>query len=359
METVAGRRPGADGRADSGRHEFPEAGHRVGRRGASILRHAGQGGELPSGGDRRRCGPAPARGCWARRCICRRPGSRRRSGPVHRFRRPCASVRSGNWRSRSCGRSAPAASPSPRCWAMRNSATAPPCGARCIGPICRMRLGVSSDFTAFLGTPALVAPPPLTGRGRPRTRGRLSPDTQTFEARTWAAAQPRARVAARLVAQRHPPAVARPVLRGPRDARARLARATAGARGLVAVRTRSRTDAANQVLRGAFAGHRLAPHAGAPGASAMGDRAAIPGTQGRDRARSLRRAQPSGWHRHVVLTAIAYSFLQQERRRRGQTHLTLPQVRAVIQEVLTAHLFITRPDYLRWMLKLKDVELRI
>jgi SRSO17 transposase len=66
-----------------------------------------------------------------------------------------------------------------------------------------------------------------------------------------------------------------------------------------------------------------------------------------------------GWHRHVVLTALAYSFLQQERRRRGQTHLTLPQVRAVIQEVLTAHLFITRPDYLRWMLELKDVELRL
>jgi hypothetical protein len=59
------------------------------------------------------------------------------------------------------------------------------------------------------------------------------------------------------------------------------------------------------------------------------------------------------------LTALAYSFLQKERRRRGQTHLTLPQVRAVIQEVLTAHLFITRPDYLRWMLELKDVELRI
>ena len=66
-----------------------------------------------------------------------------------------------------------------------------------------------------------------------------------------------------------------------------------------------------------------------------------------------------GWQRHVVLTAIAYSFLQHERRRRGQTHLTLPQVRAVIQEVLTAHFFMTQPDYLEWMLKLKDVQLRI
>ncbi len=65
-----------------------------------------------------------------------------------------------------------------------------------------------------------------------------------------------------------------------------------------------------------------------------------------------------GWQRHVVLTAIAYSFLQSERRRPGQTHLTLPRVRAVIQEVLTAHFFMTQPHYLKWMLKLKDVEMR-
>jgi hypothetical protein len=58
------------------------------------------------------------------------------------------------------------------------------------------------------------------------------------------------------------------------------------------------------------------------------------------------------------LTAIAYSFLQSERRRRGQTHLTLPRVHAVVQEVLTAHFFMTHPNYLKWMLKLKDVELR-
>jgi hypothetical protein len=33
--------------------------------------------------------------------------------------------------------------------------------------------------------------------------------------------------------------------------------------------------------------------------------------------------------------------------------------KAVIQEVLTAHFFMTQPHYLKWMLKLKDVELRI
>jgi hypothetical protein len=33
-------------------------------------------------------------------------------------------------------------------------------------------------------------------------------------------------------------------------------------------------------------------------------------------------------------------------------------VRAVIQEVLTAHFFMTQPHYLKWMLELKDVEMR-
>jgi SRSO17 transposase len=69
------------------------------------------------------------------------------------------------------------------------------------------------------------------------------------------------------------------------------------------------------------------------------------------------RSRP-GWQRHVVLTAIAYSFLQSERRRRGQTRLTLPRVRAVIQEVLTAHFFMTQPHYMKWMLRLKEVEMR-
>src|SRR5204863_4843740 len=50
-------------------------------------------------------------------------------------------------------------------------------------------LGVSSDLNVFVGTPALEAPSPLTGTGRPRTRRRLPPDTSTVEARAWAATQ--------------------------------------------------------------------------------------------------------------------------------------------------------------------------
>lgn len=57
-----------------------------------------------------------------------------------------------------------------------------------------------------------------------------------------------------------------------------------------------------------------------------------------------------GWHHHVVLTAVAYGFLQAERRRRSRgTPLTLPQVRALVQEILTGLLFITRDRYWTWL----------
>ena len=66
-----------------------------------------------------------------------------------------------------------------------------------------------------------------------------------------------------------------------------------------------------------------------------------------------------GWHRHVVLTALAYTWLQQERRRGLRGAPTLPLVRAVIQEILTAHFFVTTPGYLERMLKLRQFPLRI
>jgi SRSO17 transposase len=66
-----------------------------------------------------------------------------------------------------------------------------------------------------------------------------------------------------------------------------------------------------------------------------------------------------GWHRHVVLTAMAYAWLQAERRRAGARVPTLPAARAVITEILTAHFFVTRPHYLRTMQKLAAIKLRI
>ena len=90
-----------------------------------------------------------------------------------------------------------------------------------------------------------------------------------------------------------------------------------------------------------------------------GRSAAVPGTQGRGRARSPRGAQPAGLAtpRRVDGARVQHPSAGTPTAR--TTQLTLPRVRAVIQEVLTAHLFMTRPGYLQWMLKLKDVQLRI
>ena len=66
-----------------------------------------------------------------------------------------------------------------------------------------------------------------------------------------------------------------------------------------------------------------------------------------------------GWERHVVLTALAHAFLQRERQRRQNRGLTLPQARAIVQEILTGHFFITQPHYLALDAEAKDVQLRI
>jgi SRSO17 transposase len=66
-----------------------------------------------------------------------------------------------------------------------------------------------------------------------------------------------------------------------------------------------------------------------------------------------------GWDKHVVLTALAYAWLQHERGRRGTRRPTLPVARAVITEILTAHFFVTRPQYLNTMHKLAEINLRI
>ena len=65
-----------------------------------------------------------------------------------------------------------------------------------------------------------------------------------------------------------------------------------------------------------------------------------------------------GWHHHVVLTAIAYNFLQAERRRH-LAGLTFPAAHAIVQEIFTAYLFAQRPHYLRRIEALRSVQLRI
>jgi SRSO17 transposase len=220
-------------------------------------------------------------------------------------------------------------------------------------------LGVSSDLKVFVGTPALEAPPPQAGKGRPRTRRRLPPDTHSIEARAWAAAQPARQW--RLVSWRNgsnPPWRARfCAVRVTPTHDWRKRRRLAPDVWLLCERDLGPTPRikyylvdlpATVSLRALV---RLAHQRWAieQQYQELKDEIGLDHFEGRTLP---------GWQRHVVLTAIAYAFLQNERRRRGQTGLTLPRVRAVIQEVLTAHFFMTQPHYLKWMLKLKEVELR-
>jgi SRSO17 transposase len=220
-------------------------------------------------------------------------------------------------------------------------------------------LGVSCDLKVFLGTPRLESPPPLIGLGRPRTRRLLPSDIQTIEARVWAARQtPRQW---RLVSWRNgtnPPWRARFCAVRVTPAHDWRERRLAPEVWLLCERDLGATPKTKYYLvdlpstASLRAVVRLAHQRWAieQQYQELKDEIGLDHFEGR----SL-----PGWQRHVVLTAIAYSFLQIERRRRGQTHLTLPRVRAVIQEVLTAHFFMTQPHYLKWMLKLKDVEMRI
>lgn len=67
-----------------------------------------------------------------------------------------------------------------------------------------------------------------------------------------------------------------------------------------------------------------------------------------------------GWQHHVVLSAVAYAFLQQERRRpRVGTPLTLPAIRAILQEIFTALLLAQQPHLFARLQKLQQINLRI
>jgi SRSO17 transposase len=66
----------------------------------------------------------------------------------------------------------------------------------------------------------------------------------------------------------------------------------------------------------------------------------------------------TGWHHHVVLTAVTYNFLQAERQR-TRIPLTFPSVRGIVQEIFTAYLFAQQPQYLTRIEALRSVQLRI
>jgi len=215
-------------------------------------------------------------------------------------------------------------------------------------------VGISSTQTVFLGRPRLVPPPRGTG-GRPRTRPTLAPGVRSA---TVAAAQPRWR----RISWRNRGAARRWTVE------------------CVALRVTPAHDWRHQ--------RRLAPEVWLVGERDVGDTPQtkyffvhLPATASWTRLvrfahqrwaieqqyRELKtnlgldhfegRTFP-GWHHHVVLTAIAYNFLQAERRRH-LAGLTFPEAHAIVQEIFTAYLFAQRPHYLKRIEALRSVQLRI
>jgi SRSO17 transposase len=220
-------------------------------------------------------------------------------------------------------------------------------------------LGISSTLTVFRGTPNVAIPPRKPGRSRPPTRLQLSDNSRPEAVRAIAASLPRRvwrRVtwrngtnrpwAAHFAALRATPAhdwrshrlapevwllFERDLGSTPRVKAYLVALpATASLRALV----------------------RLAHHRWAieQQYEELKDELGLDHFEGRSFV---------GWHRHVVLTAMAYTWLQDTRRQAGARVPSLPVARAVITEILTAHFFVTRPHYLETMQKLAEINLRI
>ena len=61
-----------------------------------------------------------------------------------------------------------------------------------------------------------------------------------------------------------------------------------------------------------------------------------------------------GWNHHVVVSAVAYAFLQQERMHR-ETALTFEAVHTIVQEIFVGLLFASRPRYARWLDEARDL----
>jgi SRSO17 transposase len=220
-------------------------------------------------------------------------------------------------------------------------------------------LGVSSELKVFLGTPPLVAPAPLVGKGRPRTQPLLAPGVQSIVVKTLAReAAPREW---RNVTWRN--GINRPwrasfLARRVTPAHDWRQRRVAQEVWLLSERDLGATPRTKYYLvnlpptASLKALVRLAHQRWAieQQYQELKDELGLDHFEGRTLA---------GWQRHVVLTAVAYAWLQNERRSQRARLPTLPVARAAITEILTAHFFVTHPHYLDTMLKLKEINLRI
>jgi SRSO17 transposase len=220
-------------------------------------------------------------------------------------------------------------------------------------------LGVSRELTIFRGTPTVVAPAPRGGMGRPRTQPLLAPGVETIA--VSALASEAATREWRIVTWRNgsnPPWRARFLARRVTPAHDWRQRRVAQEVWLLCERDLGTTPRTKYYLV------NLPPSASLQALVRLAHQRWAIEQQYQELKDELGldhfegRTLP-GWQRHVVLTAAAYAWLQNERRRPRARLPTLPVARAVITEILTAHFFVTHPHYLDTMLKLKEINLRI
>lgn len=215
-------------------------------------------------------------------------------------------------------------------------------------------LGVSSHLTVFRGTPRVQAPAAAIGRGRPATRFRLLDDVQPIAVRTLAAGlPPRAwrritwhnehqttRWRAEFAAVRVTPA---------HDWRRGqllpeiwlLVQRPLGSR-TVAKYFFVHLPATTPLKRLVWITHQR--WAIEQQYQDLKDELGLDHFEGR--------SYP-GWNRHVVLTAVAYTFLQQERPHTRGRPLTFPAVRALVCEIFTALYFAANPKQLDIIIQLR------
>lgn len=210
-------------------------------------------------------------------------------------------------------------------------------------------LGVSSTLTVFRGTPRLTPPPPPTGwRGRRPTRPTLAGKAKPIKVRTLAATLPAA--AWRRITWRNGDNLLRSAL----FAACRVTpahdwrhRRLAPEVWLLCERSEAPTPEEKFFLihlprRTALT--RLVALAHQRWAIEQ-QYQQLKTELGLDHFEG--RTYP-GWNRHVVLTAVAYAFLQQERIDR-EPAVTFETIRAIIQEVFTGLLFAAHPRYVTWL----------
>ena len=216
-------------------------------------------------------------------------------------------------------------------------------------------LGVSSDLKVFLGRPcwrpaprdrqrAPADPAPAAGRPPDRRSPRWARRRRRGRGASCRGATARSSGAPASVRARH----ARHDWREARRLRPKSGCSASG-------NSRAATVSATTwwtAIHGALARARPAR------APAVGHRTAVSGAQRRTRTRSLRGPQPAGLATPRRLTAIAYSFLQTnavaEVRRISRCPRSCCHPRG-----LDRPFFMTQPGYFKWMLKLKDVRLRM